>query len=248
MIEELGKIEQPTWLKAILSGEPTNLPPMRELLDGSLYYPACRFDGRPIQFLAGNVLSFVYADYAVSREELKDNLRESPPRGYSVVRWQSLSVKDLGLDLNIGQRPEHNRFDPNLKQKLDCWATGSYCDWLVFKRASEFGEEHGPTGFSLLYLAYEAVAAFQALYVANGLTPRVIAIIQPGTGFGGNWTDFGDRNGPLATKVMDNPVGSPSALLYGGNGVREGYKRACWPEFDRPIGFLGGCPIAIHCR
>ncbi len=40
---------------------------LTEILEESLYYPASGFQGAPIEYLAGNFLSFVYADYGQER-------------------------------------------------------------------------------------------------------------------------------------------------------------------------------------
>lgn len=36
--------------------------PLRAILRRSLFYPACGYDGRPVQYFAGAVHSFVYVD------------------------------------------------------------------------------------------------------------------------------------------------------------------------------------------
>ena len=112
-------------------------------------------------------------------------------------------------------------------------------------------ESHGPHRFSLLYLCAEGVAAFQALYVANQLAPAAIGIIQPGYGFGGNWTDFTDRDRIFAGIVLDNPAGHPKFLLHGGIGPREFYDQPCWPEYSEQRGFLdkaGGGSIGVWAK
>ncbi|WP_326984235.1 hypothetical protein VUJ46_06765 [Chryseobacterium sp. MYb264] len=58
----------------------------------------------------------------------------------------------------------------------------------------------------------------------------MLAIIQPGTGFGLNWTDFRRRDKELAWVVMDNKFGSPETVVYGG--ISSGYKDFSWDEYE----------------
>jgi hypothetical protein len=45
--------------------------------------------------------------------------------------------------------------------------------------------------------------------------PRAIAIIQPGTGFGFNWTDFYKDGEPLHWIVKNHPEGMPEYVFTG---------------------------------
>ena len=121
----------------------------------------------------------------------------------------------------------------------------------MFDRKRDFSEDHGPTRFSLLYLCADGVAAFQALYIANSATPKAIAVIQPGHGFGGNWTDYTNPDRLFAKSVFQNPNGQPELLLYGGIGEVDYYKEPCWPTFQSRICFLdkaGGGGIGVWAK
>ncbi|MCF8227153.1 MAG: hypothetical protein K9J30_14850 [Bacteroidales bacterium] len=89
---------------------------------------------------------------------------------------------------------------------------------------------HGPKRFSLLYLGGEGVASYQALYWTNQMKPKALAIIQPGTGFGLNWTDFRDENRDLGWVVRNNPSGEPDIIYYGGYG--SGYNDFAWNGYS----------------
>ena len=57
------------------------------------------------------------------------------------------------------------------------------------------------------------------------MKPAVVAIIRPGTSFGGNWKDFRKRDDILARSVMDAvPDRRPRWLL------EDGGDNLCWPE------------------
>ena len=123
-----------------------------------------------------------------------------------------------------------------------------FATWFVFQRDGGLDNEHDAERFSLLYLCADGVAAYQALYLANNCSPLGIAIIQPGTGFGLNWTDFTDPSKSMATTMLSNPAGKPHVLLYGGIGKRDFYRKTCWPEYPKHDCFLekaGGGSIGV---
>ena len=44
--------------------------------------------------------------------------------------------------------------------------------------------------FLILHIGGEACATFDAIYVSNKINPKAIAILNPGEGFGDNWTQL----------------------------------------------------------
>ena len=59
----------PLWLSRLTAESIQNGPfPLREILRSSLYYPASRFDGDPVKYLAGDIHSFVYVDYGEGKK------------------------------------------------------------------------------------------------------------------------------------------------------------------------------------
>lgn len=120
--------------------------------------------------------------------------------------------------------------------------TETVCSWVVFERKNGFGGNHGPERFSLLYLCADGAAVFQVLFHANKIAPKIITIIQPGHGFGGNYTNFEDPKQILGRSVLSNPAGKPDYLLFGGIEKREFYEQSCWPEYSSFINFLPNVP------
>jgi hypothetical protein len=88
--------------------------------------------------------------------------------------------------------------------------TGPFAIWSVFERSQEFNEVHGPQRFSLLYVRGEGCATYQALYNSNHVLPKVMALVRPGTGFGGN---FGNFEQALLEVMESHPLGLPMQLL-----------------------------------
>ena len=235
MIPDLPEIAIPTWLTGLSISEIKDGPfPLDNLLQDSLYYPSSGFDGDPVKYLAGDILSFIYVDYGNTCDEYLSALKAGF-RGYDLVATRS--VKELELTPR-GWDPtpppdlegDPSRYRHAMKQP--------YCFWSVFQRGEGIASDHGPIRFSLLYLCADGVAAFQALYIANAAAPKAVAIVQPGHGFGLNWTNFENPQGPLARAVFGNPRGQPEILLHGGYGPRNFYRKPCWPSYSKHVCFV----------
>lgn len=243
-IPDLPLQPAPDWLIQMTQERMDRDPfPLHDLLSGSLYYPSSGFDGDPIAYLGGNHLSFVCVDYGEERKGLLAALEEPGFLGYRVLCHRPVLEAELppmGWSPVIPQG-EFRRPPPG-------WVRPPFCEWVVLERDADFPDEHGPERFSLLFLCADGVAAFQALYVSNRVVPGTVAIIQPGTGFGGNWTDFTDPAGPLAEAVLGNPAGRPDILLHGGAGGRDNYMQPCWPQYAAHLGILGTTSIGVWRR
>lgn len=235
MLRELPEISAPRWLTKLSSISMTSEPfPLHELLNDSLYYPSSHFDGDPVRYLAGNILSFIYVDYGHTYDAFVKAL-VTGFRGYDLVASRSVTERELTPK---GWHPTQPTKSDGDSARYRDWIKKPFCSWSVFQRREAYQDSHGPFRFSLLYLCADGVAAFQALYVANAAVPKAVAIIQPGAAFGNNWTNFTDPKGIFATTVLGNPSGQPKILLYGGFGDHFDYRTPCWPDYQVPVSRL----------
>ena len=226
MINGLTPRSVPAWLSHL---DATGPFPLKEVLEGSLYYPSSGRDGDPVRYLGGFIHSFVYVDFAIAEAEVMASLEASRHRfkGYRLALQRNLKERDL---VPTGWTPvPPTRADGRPRQPRDLPVT-PFALWAVFDRMEGFGEDHGPSRFSLVFLCGDGVASYQALYQGNGCVPEVVAIIQPGHGFGGNWTDFTDPRKIFARSVLGHPRGVPRYLLCGAWNARPESK-ACWPGY-----------------
>lgn len=205
---------------------------MRALLDGSVYYPACGIDGRPVQYCAGHSHSFIYVDYGISKDELTAALGF---KGYQLRTGRFVDHEELVGPLPLSSDPMFYGDEDPQRYRYH-WVT-PFAYWGVFERLSGFGAEHGPELFSFLFLAADGVATYRHLYHRHGASPSIVAIIQPGEGFGHNWTNFYDPARPLARAVLGNPHGMPNYMLFGGIGGGPRYKEPSWPQYSRLLRF-----------
>ncbi len=227
----LPERDEPLWLSRLTAESIENGPfPIREILRASLFYPASGFDGDPVKYLGGHVHSFIYADYGVDEEAFEHALRVHGVHGYRILGKRAVYESRL-----VGRDGDPGSVPPEQRPRIEMFqAHGTpFCTWVVFERLLDFDECDGPFRFSLLYWQQEGLTAFQRLYVSRRLTPSVVAIIQPGYGFGGNWTDFFAPEGPLASAVLSNPAGQPGLLLCGGDYVGLDALEPCWPGYEK---------------
>lgn len=238
MLQQLPKIIVPRWLTDLSITAIMNEPfPLRKILHDSLYYPSSGFDGDPVKYLAGNILSFIYVDYGYSHDEFISASNNPGFRGYDLVASRSVTELELTPQGWHSVLPTRSDDDPSLVLSRD-WIKKPFCSWSVFQRCEAVPVSHGPSRFSLLYLCAEGVATFQTLYIANSAAPKAIAVIQPGHGFGGNWTDYTNPEHIFARSVLGNPHGQPEILLYGGHGRRNYYRSPCWPDYKTQVCFV----------
>lgn len=237
----------PDWLRRMTAKNMLDEPfPLREVLDGSLYYPSCGTDGRPVQYLGQWFRSFVYVDYGYSRELFLNELETRPFLKYQVLGARSISARELVPNgwIQPWLTPAETE---QITRNADHRVGESFCEWVILEREVSAPSSFGPERFSLLYLNADGAAAYEALYVGNALRAGAIAVIQPGHGFGRNWTDFTDPQAVLARVVMGNPAGVPEVFVTGGIGPRK-YLPAPWPGYSKhldwyPYGGIGNVGI-----
>lgn len=236
MLSQMPALASPPWLTDLSNESIINEPfPLHDVLRDSLYYPSSGFDGDPVKHLAGNILSFIYVDYGYGQDDFLSALAAPGFSSYNVVATRSVTQRELAPN---GWNPT-----PLNPLEADPYRYGSeikepFCSWSILELRKDFPTSRRPSRFSLLYLCADGVAAYQALYVANASTPKAVAVIQPGHGFGNNWTDFTDPNSILHKTVLGNPSGVPEVLLYGGYGSSSDYQQPCWPEYRTHVCFV----------
>lgn len=179
--------------------------------------------------MAGFIHSFIYVDYGVAPSTLEEEIRRGFS-GYHLAGFKRLSEFDLAPK---GWHPYvPPQFTSEVKrvrtQNSYSLPTSSFANWYIFAKNTQRLGDHGPERFSLIYLCADGIAAYQALYWPNFLAPEVLAIIQPGTGFGSNYTDFRDPHGFLAWTVLRQQNQTvPRYMVCGGLGLN--YSEAFWP-------------------
>lgn len=194
----------PSSLPGLLSD---SLIPWEALLPGSFYYPACGQHAWPVETFAVPGRLFVYVDYlpqsgATIDSECKGQVRRwlESLNGFKGVR--DLSPTDLGWqDWEVATNTWFRHEGGNSKRNGP-------------RRVPPFGLLAGIGESWLLYLATEAVATYEALYIANRHRPDWIALIQPAMG----WFDFREAgpDNPWEEVLQKHPGGLPPHFVVNG--------------------------------
>ncbi len=230
-IPQLCELQYPKWLSAISEDSP--FPGLEKILPDSLYYPACGFNGTPVKYLSGNIYSFVYTDYGITRDDFLAHLNGTgPDDGFE--HYHPVCQRDVSRDEIVpdGWRPAIVPTNDMDREKLfqiekECEPFGH---WSVWQRNEDAPDDAGPLRFSFFFLAGEMSATYQGLYYENNIVPKILTIIQPGS-FGGEWERVTDDSSFFKKVVSSHEKGFPPYLLYGGFGGPEYYECACWQEY-----------------
>jgi hypothetical protein len=234
ILPQLPTLAEPDWLAELTADTMMRQQlPLRKLLADSLFYPYCGLDTKPIQALAGNVLSFEYADAANKLSGAlavrMDGYQLLAGREVQVAEWWPAGWTPLVPLAN--QHDEPIWFGPR--------PTPLYCNWAVFERHYDRAAGRGPRRLSVLYLAADGVAAFRSFYSANELAPKAVAIIRSRGGINANGSAHEDPCKALPRRVLEHPHGQPEWVLFGGCGPAVDYPRCCWPGYRRLVGYWG---------
>lgn len=229
MITEIEKIEMPDWLQI------DNFSfDIKKVLKDSLYYPASNFDGKPVTHLMGNVYSFIYVDYGVTKDEFYNEVKNHGFVGYHTIYNQTITQEMLIPEgWNVSLFPDYNEI--HRMKNMNTFIKKPFCEWMIFERDADKDDTYNPRRFSLLFMCADGAASYQALYLSNKITPKILAIIQPGHGWGGNYTDFTDRDKIFAKSVFHDFSNLPQYLLIGGYGRGYDNASALWEEYSEGV-------------
>jgi hypothetical protein len=189
--------------------------PLGDLLRESCFYPSSGLDGSPVLLANGCVHSFVYVDYGTSRDAVLGALSSPGFKHYKLVLQRDVAKQELVPE---GWTPTVRYWfeDPGAHGRL--MTAQQACEpfgvWSIWRRVEEQNEREGPLLFSFLFLGGEALACYDGTYRRARIAPKIVALIQPGHAFGGNWTDFTNPWGPFWQALSEDHA-FPEYLLIG---------------------------------
>ena len=194
--------------------------PLDGLLKGSLFYPACCTDGRPIKLCNTawrplGINSFVYCDFAVSEAEFLRDARTLC--GYHLLAHRHLDRSEyVPQDWALEMVPERGggRHGGYWDTFLGHGGPEQCACWAVFERAAWKGPDHGPKRISIFFVVGEGLATYQQLYCSRGINPKMLCFIQC-WGFAGNWTNFSGCMAPFHRTLLKYKASVPEWLCFG---------------------------------
>lgn len=183
------------WLNGINSDNFESSFNITNIVKDSVFYPAAGTDGRAIQGLSKYSRSFVHVDYSVPKETLETALRTHfEPVGYRMIGLKEITEKELTPN---GYQPNNYPLQESEKERMHFLNDSirnftPFAIWAMYELDDSLtGSTNGKIDkFSVLHIGGEACATFDAIYVGNKMNPLAVAILNPGEGFGDNWTQF----------------------------------------------------------
>jgi hypothetical protein len=210
---------------------------IKNILENSAFYPASGKDGTHLEELANKgIKSFIHADYTEDKTSVKNSLmREFSGIGYRCIGIKEISKKELSPDgfFPKGRFPlnehEQNRIknDGDIKGKFNGKNFSPFTMWAVFELipSSNNHDESKSDRFSILHIGGEACAAFYDVYLSNKINPAAIILLNPGEGYGDNWTLFSNPDFRLHKMLKLNAENEnqkmPKYILKNGSGFQK---------------------------
>jgi len=184
------------------------MPPLAELLQDSCFYPACGCDPRPVLALWGRVCNFIYVDYSSQAQGDFSRLVASlSGQQFRCLEQRPIGPSDLWPQREAWPDAFHRSNAPHVERGF--WDAEP---WGIWARFLDVRKPEGSPALNLLLLGTEGIAAYRELYVASGIAPTWLALLRPGCGMGGGWTDFWTES-PFAEAMQANPAGLPLGIL-----------------------------------
>jgi len=183
---------------------------MSELLESLkkskiLFYPGAGMDFTPLECLADLCDTFVFCDWQVDEDVVRDRVGGLDLPGYAEPEITTLTVNDLCPD-GIASA------DPAVLSSAEQDAYSETYDivrpWGRGMMAT-FPCQTSDRSLRLIYLGAEGVDTYWRLFTANGIRPEAIALIHANN----NWTDFEGWTEPLARVARANKAGLPKYLV-----------------------------------
>ena len=230
MIKEIPAMDMPEWLATILKNPKDGTFQLENILRDSLYYPGSFVDATPVNYLAGNIFSFVYADNGFSIEEILNYLDRTKIYDEGFINYHSILEKNMKLsDIVPGGWPPgvvRRRIDFLEFYDKDILDVNPDCHWSVWKRNEGLGGDIGPEGFSFFFAFSEMSELYNGLYNGLSIVPKILTLI---TGGQANTPESNDSD--FKRVVLSNQNGLPDYLVNGHLGG-PGPVEACWREYQ----------------
>lgn len=199
--------EVPAWMLDYAPG--TEIDFDKVLKSRVVYYPGAYVDGQPVhtfvQAHAAHV--FMYVDYMLSWEKIREELSERGFKGYRILASIEAKADDL---TPRGWTPHVKPTREQFAQMRRFAAAERFANLVIFERSDDYDEAHGPTRFAVIFIGGDGIATYDAIF-CNKNAPAPFCVVLQDHGFGGNWNHFG--RGGLMERAARESGTYPEYLL-----------------------------------
>lgn len=210
----MDEIRVPSWL----TGDSFDFS-ISNILEDSCYYPYGNLQGSPVKQLIKKAYSFVFVEYTVSESELLREIEEHGFKGYRAIHIQDIPESLLTPNgLADFVRPRSG--EDSVQRKVD-----PFCKWFIFENPTD------GLRFSFLFLAADAIAAYQALYFSNNVQPRFLVFVYPrgdNREHQDHWRELNKPHGFFERVLSTNRSCSPKYISFDNH-------NDCWSSYSEFI-------------
>lgn len=202
----------PTWLADFDGSSEVEL---RDFFSSrSVFYPGAGTDGHPIEVFAASHSAhcFVYADYMITKDALKQELKKHPFAGYSIIyekEYEENCLFELCPPIETCIPEDKRERVSSARNEMES-RFSPYLYFIILERSPDLDDSYGAERIALLYCGTDAFTVFDVLY-ANGNVELFAALLED-YGFGGGYALFGGEKS-LLRKIADNGDVYPEFLL-----------------------------------
>ncbi len=221
---------------------------IKDILSDSVYYPASGIDAKDIELLSENFCSFIHTDYSIPKDIVKAAMSSHFEHiGYDLIGIKNISKAEL---IPKGKQTQYSPIKDFEKERLSNISISDkfygnnlkfYALWSVYELNPQKTNitKRKAKRFSLLHIGGEACSIFDATYINNKINPSSVVIINPGGGYGDNWTKFENPDFRFYQNIKfnaeNNKAKMPSFILT--NNTISVNNDVFWPDylFDRSL-------------
>lgn len=200
----------PSWLANYQSGDNISL---EDFCSGRIaFYPGCGTDGHLVEIgnRSQSVHCFIYTDYSVSIDMVKDTLNSRHGiKGYHILGTTEWDPKALETP-----KPYRNRF------AID--SGKPYCLVVVFERDTDYSPVWGSDRFAVAFMNIDGFAVYKNLFVERLHKAPYIFLLED-YGYGLNYDRFG--RGGILDRIMRKSGIWPKYAVSGHAQLWNGYQR-----------------------
>ena len=216
--EFLGQYREdvPTWLREF---QPGKSRPLADFLKSRIvFYPGSEIDGHPVEVFGAShgAHCFIYADYWLSEERLRRELREHGFFGYDILDEISFPENEIMATVRWNRHflspDELREAAKGTAQMRKINHPKPYALLVILERQARFDDDHGPERLAILFLGADGIATYEAIF-ANGNAAEPFGMLLQDHGFGGNYNCFG--KGGFLEKIIERSGVSPMFILAG---------------------------------
>ena len=176
MTEFLSQYKEPMpeWLKKLDTNDYEE-PKLEEVLNSRVaFYPACYSDGFMVEVFNSSHSAhvYLYADYAMQKEEWIEILHTQKPRkkvdkdgiSYRIIDRNFKGYNEIAYyDYSFDEIVSPEEWTPHFEYTHGPWNGKRFCRLSIFERQENYDESYGAERFALLYINDDGIMLYDAL-------------------------------------------------------------------------------------